>query len=100
MDQDRRTLGEDAAIGQLQGRDLLERVELLQGVGILGGLLDVDEAVRDLAEFQRGLDGSADSGLAGKFLFSALHPNGFPTGSTCSSRIGCAANDSLTERIS
>ncbi|MCY1450661.1 hypothetical protein D3C76_1377260 [compost metagenome] len=57
MNQDRHALGQDSAIGELQGWNLFERIEFLQRVGRLRGRLDINEAIRNITEFKGGLDG-------------------------------------------
>ncbi|MNY41405.1 hypothetical protein D3C86_1762160 [compost metagenome] len=56
MNQDRRTLGQDAAVGQLQRRNLLERIEFHQRLRSLRRRLDINETIRNLTQLQRGLD--------------------------------------------
>ena len=57
MNQNRRALGEHAAIGQLQGRDLLQGIELRQILGGFGTGFDINEAKSDLTQLQRRFDG-------------------------------------------
>lgn len=63
FDQDRRALGEDTAVRQLQGRDLFQRVEPRQlvGPGRRRPGRGFDDAVRHLATLQ----GDLDDGRAG-----------------------------------
>ena len=57
MNQNRRALGDRAAIRQLQGGDLFQWIELRQGFGGFGTGFNINEAISDLAQLQCRFNG-------------------------------------------